>query len=118
MTSVSTYKLLQFTTTTTHLKKDNKALFRRVRTEESMVACKDDLLSQDWEIIDRGKDIARVHGDFLRIFQLLYDKNCLIKKYCRKQKYSDRPWISKGLLNACKKKNTLYREFIKHRKSI
>ena len=32
-----------------------------------------------------------------------------------KFKYSDSPWITKGLQNACKKKNTLYKEFIKLR---
>ena len=52
---------------------------------------------------------------FLSIFTSLYNNNCPIRQYSRKHKYSDRPWITKGLQNACKKKNTLYREFIKER---
>ena len=71
-------------------KKENKPLFRRVRTVESMVALKDDLLSQDWEIIYQENDIDNAYEEFLRIFKLLYDKNCPIKKYCKKQKYNDR----------------------------
>lgn len=51
------------------------------------------MIPQDWEI----KDIDKVYGEFLRIFKLLYDKNCPIIKYCGKQKSSNRPWISKGL---------------------
>ena len=30
-------------------------------------------------------------------------------------KYSEAPWITKGLQNACKKKNKLYKDVIKHR---
>ena len=30
-------------------------------------------------------------------------------------KYTKCPWITKGLRNACKKKNTLYRDFLRHR---
>lgn len=45
----------------------------------------------------------------------MYDKNCPIIQHRRKRKYIDKPWITKGLQNACKKKNTLYREFIKQR---
>lgn len=35
---------------------------------------------------------------------------------CHKRKKSAKcPWLSKGILNACKKKNNLYRKFIKLR---
>ncbi len=30
-------------------------------------------------------------------------------------KYKECPWMSKGLQNACKKKNALYRNFIKQK---
>lgn len=35
--------------------------------------------------------------------------------YFKKQNNRVQPWMTKGLQNACKKKNTLYRTFIKHR---
>ena len=38
-----------------------------------------------------------------------------VRKDRRKNRHKNKPWISKGLHNACKKKNTLYREFVKHR---
>ena len=41
--------------------------------------------------------------------------NCPLKLFSHKNKYSEAPWITKGLQNACKKKNKLYRDFIKHR---
>ena len=42
-------------------------------------------------------------------------KNCLVRKDIRKDRNKNKPWISKGLHIACKKKNTLYRERVKHR---
>ncbi|WP_227487742.1 hypothetical protein, partial [Nocardioides malaquae] len=55
------------------------------------------------------------YDKFLRRFKILYDKNCPLKQYTRKHSHKEQPWITKGLQNACKKKNTLYREFIKLR---
>lgn len=52
---------------------------------------------------------------YLSIFKQLCDKNCPIKEYKRKLKYSNCPWITKELQNAWKKKNTFYSEFIKLR---
>ena len=39
----------------------------------------------------------------------------MIKMVQLGKKLTNKPWISKGLHNACRKKNTLYREFVKHR---
>ena len=94
---------------------EHKLHFRRVRTEEAINALKTDLNAQDWESIYTENDIDRAYDNFLRIFKRIYDKNCPLKQYSRKHKYIDQPWITKGLHNACKKKNTLYREFIKRR---
>lgn len=80
-----------------------------------MSALRNDLLAQNWENVYRENDVDRAYESFLGTFTLLYNKNCPIRQYSRKQKYVDRPWITKGLQNACKKKNTLYREFLKER---
>jgi len=94
---------------------EEKQKYRRVRTEEMMNALKNDLLAQNWEIVYKETDVETAYNIFLRLFTTLYDKNCPIIQYSRKRKYTDKPWITKGLQNACKKKNTLYREFIKQR---
>lgn len=36
-----------------------------------------------------------------------------MKRYIEKQKCEDQSWLTNGLRNACKKKNALYREFLK-----
>ena len=80
-----------------------------MRSEESMDAFKNELLKQDWDFLNKENDTDKAYDEFLRVFTILYDKNCPIKQYCRKQKYKDDQWMSKGLQNACKKKNTPYR---------
>ncbi len=39
-------------------------------------------------------------------------RKTLFKKTVKKQKNEDKPWITKGIEKACKKKNALYRKFI------
>lgn len=46
------------------------------------------------------------------IFQNLYDKHCPIKDYKRKLTENGKPWMTKNLINRCKKKNALHRESI------
>ena len=94
---------------------DIKLQYRRVRTEESMVKLRNDLLAQDWARIYKENDCNKAYDEFLKIVCVFYDKNCPIKQYRKKQNHKDNQWITKGLQNACKKKNTLYREFLKHR---
>ncbi len=86
-----------------------------MRSEETMNTFKNELLAQNWEVVYQENNVDNAYERFLSVFKQLYDKNCPIKEYKRKRKYSNYPWITKGLQNACKKKNTLYREFIRLR---
>ena len=52
---------------------------------------------------------------FLKIYISLYDKHCPTVLRTYKGTYYQKPWITKGLQNACKKKNNLYKDFIKCR---
>ena len=96
-------------------KRESAFKYRRVRTDEAINALKNELLNQNWELLYKEENIDKGYEIFLGIFKLLYDKYCRIKEIKMKFKYSDSPWITKGLQNACKKKNTLYKEFIKLR---
>lgn len=94
---------------------EEKLRYRRVRTEETINAFKSDLLAQNWENVYNESDIDGAYEGFLEIFISLYDKNCPVKQYHKKLKDKNQPWFTKGLQNACKKKNTLYRGFMKQR---
>ena len=96
-------------------KLDKQTEYKRVKSEETINALKNDLMAQNWDIIYQANEIDGAYETFLSIFRSLYDKNCPIQEYNRLLKYNKCPWITKGLQNACKKKNTLYRDFIRHR---
>ncbi len=94
---------------------NKKTDYRRVRTEETINAIKNDLMSRNWAAVYTENDVNNAYETFLGIFKSLYDKNCPIKVYNRTPKYKSCPWITNGLKNACKKKNVFYRDFIKLR---
>ena len=96
--------------------KDNNIIeYKRVRTVESLNAFRTDLLAQAWEEVYNECDVDRAYDVFLERFQTLYDQYCPLQQCNRKQRRIETPWITKGLQNASKKKNSLYRKFIKHR---
>ena len=80
-----------------------------------MSAFKHELLKYNWKGVFEETEVNIAYDRFLDIFIKLYNKNCPIKQYSNKNKYVDNPWMTKGLQNACKKKNSLYRLFIKQK---
>lgn len=76
--------------------------YRRMRSGESINTFRNELLAQHWEAVYQENNVDNAYEVFLRGFKQLYGKSCPIKEYTRKQKYSNCPWITKGLQNACK----------------
>ena len=71
-------------------------------------------MRQDWnKVYVKGANEA--YESFLEIVAELYEKNCPLVKKIVKPKYAEKPWITKGISKACKKKNSLYKEFLKKR---
>ena len=72
-----------------------------------------------WNIIGSQYCRKMILIKHMNIFWISLDyymtKNCPLKLFSHKNKYSEAPWITKGLQHACKKKNKLYRDFMKHR---
>uniref|UniRef100_A0A3P9M519 Reverse transcriptase domain-containing protein n=1 Tax=Oryzias latipes TaxID=8090 RepID=A0A3P9M519_ORYLA len=89
--------------------------YRRIKTETSINAFKTELLEHNWDVIYQKETVDEAYDYFLRIFGSMYDKHCPVKKFKKKIKYFHCPWITKGLQNACKKKNTLYNNYLKKR---
>lgn len=71
-------------------------------------------LKQNWDVIC-DTDTNKTYDTFLNIFVTLYEKTCPVKKQNIGEKQKDRPWITKGINNPCKRKNTICREFVKER---
>lgn len=93
----------------------NSVQYSRVKSEEALLAFQNALRMQNWSNVYKATNVNDSYEEFIKLFLSLYDQNCPIKQYdpVRKSKYH--PWITKGLARACKKKNKLYKEFVKYR---
>jgi len=107
----SVFKELRNNTTKTN---DFKVV--RHRTPEAIAAFRDDLCSQTWHEVYTTTDPDRAYNAFLLTLTQLYDQHCPHKKYFIKNKNSqDKPWLTKGIIRACKRKQQLYRVYLKKR---
>ena len=70
----------------------------------------------NWSSVVNVSDPNKAYDDFLKIFKTLYEKYCPLRKFCiNPRKISVKPWFTKGLKNAFKKKNLLYKKFLQDR---
>ena len=97
-------------------KKKDAITFKMCRKNSlnSVNSFKNDLLKQDWKKVYVG-DTNEAYNTFVTIVSKLYDKNCPLVKKVVKHNSVEKPWLTKGILNACKKKNLLYKDFLKIR---
>lgn len=86
----------------------------RNRSEQAINTFREELMEHGWQEVYTG-DTNTAYEAFLKVYISKYDKHCPRMLCKQKNNYSKNPWISRGLQNACKKKNNLYRDFIKTR---
>lgn len=54
------------------------------------------------------EDVNIAYNTFLSITTALYEKNCPQLKKVVEKKNAEKPWLTKGILNACKKTKQNY----------
>ena len=59
-------------------------------------------------------DVNVAYFNFIETFSKLYNLHCPVKKAHAKG-IPKKSWITNGLKNACRKKNDLYRSFLRER---
>jgi len=75
----------------------------------------DDKLGQlDWSNILNTDDVNMAYKKFHKKFTDVYNETCPVVKLKLRRK-NHKPWITASLSNACKKKNLLYKQFLKYR---
>ena len=84
-------------------------------TPQSIQNFKQDLNRVNWNYMYSLSDPNIAYDMFLQQYIDLYNDNCPNKRVKVKNKNNNKPWLTKGLRNACKKKNLLYKKFITHR---
>uniref|UniRef100_A0A669C5X4 Reverse transcriptase domain-containing protein n=1 Tax=Oreochromis niloticus TaxID=8128 RepID=A0A669C5X4_ORENI len=87
----------------------------RHRTTRAIAALQADLKEHNWNEVFANEDSSSAYDAFLSTVISLYEKHCPLMKITRKHHRSNKPWITKGIEDACKMKNNLYKRFIKLR---
>ncbi len=67
----------------------------------------------DWTDVLNSDDPNNAYDIFVTKFTSLYNKHCPIVNIRIKNRNLEKPWLTNGLINAIKKKNNLYKTFIK-----
>lgn len=86
------------------MKEEHEIRQRRVRTEESLNILRSALSGHDWRMVYQASDVNSAYDTFLDTFLSHYDRSCPMQQSRGEANCQDRPWITKGLLKACKKR--------------
>uniref|UniRef100_A0A3B5QVU5 Reverse transcriptase domain-containing protein n=1 Tax=Xiphophorus maculatus TaxID=8083 RepID=A0A3B5QVU5_XIPMA len=79
-------------------------------SKKNLDKLKNDLCQQNWTNV-YVDDVHRAYDEFMNILGVLYKRHCMTTNFVKKDAV-DKPWMTKGLRNACKKKNNLYSSFL------
>uniref|UniRef100_A0A672HNX1 Reverse transcriptase domain-containing protein n=1 Tax=Salarias fasciatus TaxID=181472 RepID=A0A672HNX1_SALFA len=93
-----------------NIKQSKSTKMSRNRSVEALRALNEDLTKQNWDAV-YVDDVNEAYNAFINTVIDLYNKNCAL--ITNRKKSNDKPWMTKGIKNACKKKNYLYRNFLK-----
>ena len=88
---------------------------KRIVTDRNICEIISELVKTEWDEILNSDDINFSYGTFVNKLTDIYRKKCPIitSKVTNKRHY--KPWMTSGLKNAGKKKNLLYKYFLKSR---
>ena len=83
----------------------------RLFTEKSINAFKHDLNKSSF-LPDNRTDVNSTYNFFSNKFKLLYEKHFPIKTFKQKVKYKKNPWITTEIIDSCRQKAKLYKNFL------
>ena len=64
------------------------------------------------------KALSDIIWNFVSIYTQLFNECCPVRKYKYNKVFSDKPWFIQGFVNACKRKNKLFRNFLWCRSTV
>ena len=95
-------------------KKSDPVKYVRNLKNENVSLLIESLSQEMWNNVLQSDDVNVAYINFIETFSKLYNLHCPVKKAHAKGIYK-KPWITNGLKNACRKKNGLYRSFLRDR---
>jgi len=98
-------------------KSGKRYVFKRKINNETIANLNRNLSEESWSNIYGCSDVNKAYGEFINTFNRHYHNCCPITKYRTSHK-NEKPWFTKGLKNACRKKNNLYYRFLKTKSTV
>ena len=98
------------------LKQNTETNVKYIRQENdnNLLKMCNKLSNLTWSNVLQESDVNKAYDSFLEIYKKTYDECCPLKQ-AKKSKKISKEWMTNGLKNACRKKNVLYRHFLKSR---
>ena len=90
----------------------NKCTKVRDASEANILKLYDSLVKYNWDILYRENDVNEAYKMFLKIFMDSFEKYCPVKMVKVKHNMT-KPCFTVGLKAACRKKNLLYKKYLK-----
>ena len=81
---------------------------RRVVSDNTIKLLNDELQAQTWEEVYSQKTVDSCYEIFVQKLNTLFEKCCPMNTKHANINNKNKPWITRGLANACKKKNRMY----------
>ena len=111
-----TYQFFQITDIGINCPKNNSVYNkRRIVTDRNICEIISELEETEWGEILNSDDVNFSYETFVNKLTDIYSKNCPAATGKVNNKRPNKPWMTSGLKNACKKKNLLYKYFLKSR---
>ena len=95
-------------------KKSDPVKYVRNLKNENVSLLIESLSQEMWNNVLQSDDVNVAYINVIETFSKLYNLHCPVKKAHAKGIYK-KPWITNGLKNACRRKNGLYRSFLRER---
>ena len=99
-----------------HKSKPRTSVMKRCFSETNVNKFQTCLQDVDWSNVLSRQDTNTAYDLFRTELENVFDKCFPLEK--SKTKKVHKPWMTKGLVNACKKKHTLYKRFVTNRNAV
>ena len=79
----------------------------RNKIQKNMKILGEKLFMESWHSVYNAVDVSTAYNNFIQIIDNLFSKCCPITVIKSKRNFFNKPWMTTGLKNSCKKKTLL-----------
>ena len=94
-------------------KRNTEYISRRLYSDANINNFKDELTNTDWTPVHQEDGTENKFQKFENIIAKMHNNHFPLVKIKVKSENKDKPWLSSSILNSVKKKNSLYKNYIK-----